>query len=128
MKKFHDLFIIFLLLGIQKFPSKKRKSKQTASQRNEKTQNIRKKIRGKLLAKKEKMTNVEDDELKIESSSISTSPTKFNSLPEYPSSIHTHWKDPKYLVEEEGLEVSLLYMEHTSFWIVFLLFVFLILN
>jgi len=47
-----------------------------------------------------------DDELKIESSSISTSPTKFNSLPDYPSSVHTHWKDPKDLVEEEGTEIE----------------------
>uniref|UniRef100_A0A7M5URJ2 Sorting nexin-19 n=1 Tax=Clytia hemisphaerica TaxID=252671 RepID=A0A7M5URJ2_9CNID len=99
-------FLQFFKKGIQKFPSKKRKSKQTTSQRNEKIQNIRKKIRGKLLTKKGKLTRVEDDELKIESSSISTSPTKFNSLPEYPSSIHTHWRDPKDLVEEEGLEVE----------------------
>ena len=43
-----------------------------------------------------------DDELKIESSSISTSKTKFNSLPEYPSSVHTHWKDAK----EEGMDIE----------------------
>lgn len=48
---------------------------------------------------------------KMETSSISTSITKFNSLPENPSSVPSHWnsKNPNYmndLVEEVGFEVE----------------------
>lgn len=96
--------ILFFFLGMKKLPS--RKKRESTSQRNEKARAIRRKIKEKLIfPRKEKTVDSMESYLKIESSSLSTSPTKFNSLPEYPSSIHTHWKDPKDLVEEEGLEV-----------------------
>ena len=92
---------------MKKLPSKKKR--ESASQRNEKARTIRRKIKEKLLySRKEKTVDGMETYLRIESSSLSTSPTKFNSLPEYPSSVHTHWKDPKDLVEEEGLEVFVL--------------------
>ena len=54
---------------------------------------------------------INDEELKIETSSISTSVTKFNSLPENPSSGPSHWNSKqasymKDLVEEVGYEVD----------------------
>lgn len=104
-KTFDKKFIHFFRKGIQKLPSRKKKSKSTSQNKDQEHVKNSKTMKGK----RRSMlygNHVRDDELKIESSSISTSPTKFNSLPEYSSSIHTAWKDPKDLVEEEGLEIG----------------------
>ena len=98
-------------VGIPKLPSKKKR--ESVSQRNEKARTIRRKIKEKLLMsrKSENMdiNSERENFVRIETSSQSTSPTKFNSLPEYPSSVHSHWKDAKDLVEEEGIEVMYWY-------------------
>lgn len=89
--------------------TKKMKDSQSSSKKksHEKREH-KKKSKG---IKAGKTSNEQMDDHKIETSSISTSITKFNSLPENPSSDPSHWnsKNPNYmndLVEEVGFEVE----------------------